>query len=281
MLFFLSLSYSQQLLRTTIPVVVNDDHECITEYYIQLSGEKDTLYLQNFKQLTPAIRKQYNKLVVSHIGYTSYVIESFQNLPDTLVLTASKEKLQEVVVSSYIKKENTGAINHLAQILMSKDTNSSFNDEWATYKEFRRGNLKGIEVYLNTKFEGVKNIDGGVFRISLYSVAADTFLPDHSFFISDTLQNHIQSGKFYLDLVNEKLSIPKSGLYVVFEVFDKEAYNPIFISSRLGVISATPMVKNKYSMNKHVITYFRNKGYSNSNWVLKHRKLKIKMIYED
>ncbi|GLB51506.1 hypothetical protein NBRC110019_05450 [Neptunitalea chrysea] len=262
-------------------MVMDDNNKVVDGYYLLLVNKKDTLVLNSFNEISEKKLLAYKQLVVTHINYNLYFLNDLKRIPDTIVLKHKETMLDEVILAKKREKKRKVSLEGLVRLLYDPPTNSSFNHKWASFKIPKGTYIKDIDIHLQKNFEGVKNIDRGVFKISLYSIDSITATPFKSFYTSDTLKNTGKSSVYNLKMRKKHIKVPKNGFFVVFEVLDKKCYSPLYISSKVGTITATPMVKNKYSKNYSKRTYLMSLGRTNENWQLKPIKLKIDIHYEN
>ena len=197
-------------------------------------------------------KKNVLSIQISHMSYEK---DNWNLITDSVFYLKEKvNELQEVEISS-TKKEMLYTLPFKNRILTDV-RNFSWELKMATFIPQEVGNRnKRIKklLYATSDFSGVKGLSKQPFVANLYSINDLTGLPDIPIIKDTIIISKKNEAKWVeVDVSRYNLTIPIEGIYIVFEILNKEKYQTGFIQSKNGIIAAVPALK-VYSYNKSYI----------------------------
>lgn len=201
--------------------------------------------------------KSINKKDILNIQifHISYEIGNWNLTQDSIFYLKEKTNELQVVEISSTKKEILYTLPFKNRIFTGV-RNFSWEHKMATFIPQEIGNKnKKIKklLYATSDFSGVKGLSKQPFVANLYTINDLTGLPDIPI-IKDTIiiSKKNEANWIEVDVSKYNITIPIEGIYIVFEILNKEKYQTGFIQSKNGIISAVPALK-VYSYNKNYI----------------------------
>lgn len=201
--------------------------------------------------------KYFEKIRVTHVSYNPFNAKVKDLESSTFYLVKNNYELEELKIKSKKRfKWNP----------LPFKTNLDHNEMVATLivdKKSIGNRVKKIKAEVTDIF-GVRNLKYLPFRLQLREVNPETNLPDKLLFRTEIITKRNSKKWFEFDVTGLNINLPETGLYVVFEVLNRESYQEEFINSRVGVIVAVPQLKTKRKNNKHYNSYRLKKCYNNT-----------------
>ena len=213
---------------------------------------KDTVVILNSSSAgtfkIPQSAGIFDRIWITHLNYNSLQVVSEDLKKDTLYLDNNNYELDELKIKSKKKIKwnplpfsvNLGHQQQVATLFVS-DKNVGLP-------------IKKIKAQVIVLF-GVKNLKYLPFKLQLREVNPDNNIPGKLIFESEVLSKKDSKKYFELNVASLNITLPKNGLYVVFEVLDDKSYPVTFIRSRVGVIDAVPQLKSKRKNNSSFVSY--------------------------
>ncbi|UPQ79246.1 hypothetical protein M0M57_00035 [Flavobacterium azooxidireducens] len=214
--------------------------------------------------------KDYDKICFSHVSFIKVCIEkqNLKNYNNVIYLWPKTVSLDEVVLNQKQKQRlNINPLpyhvnlSHNTKIANLIKPNKLDIKDSLSLTKIRRIKIKLIDLY------GAKNLKYLPFRLKLFTTDDNYYLPDQLLYDFGILRNDYNKNNWFtLDVENLDISVPKKGVFIVFETLDDADYPQQFISTREGIISAVPSVSTKRKRNEKHKSFIYNSN--KLEWIL-------------
>jgi len=197
-------------------------------------------------------KESVQKIEITHLSFDK---ESYSIINDSIFyLNEKTNKLSEVSIA--FKKEKVIYDLPFVDKLTVHSRNFGWDMKMAVFipqeKTTKDRVIKKI-LYEVSDFGGVKGLKYQPFMANLYTIDTITKLPDKSLIKDGILVSKKDDKKWVeVDVSDYNFTIPREGIFIVFEILSQDKYKVDFIQSNIGAISAVPAIK-AYKYNKEYI----------------------------
>ena len=259
-ILFFKYTYSQKNIilidkNSQKPIVNAILKNCSTDsIYKSISNSDGLIKLNNFKNNSICIE-------ISHVNYgkQKITINSVKETDnDTIFLDEKIYEMDEIVLDS--KSNNKLYLNYsIMRFFFNYRLSLGHNQKIAqiVYKKEYKKKISRIKIQIIDGL-GVKNLKYLPFKVSIYDVDSLTQKPNQCIYSSEIIKKNNNKKWVYIDVDSINLFSNDQDLFLVFETLRKEDYPVEFISSKMGIIPAVPMIKADIYTPKNKIKCYIN-----------------------
>ena len=213
---------------------------------------KDTVVILNSSSMgifeIPQSNGSFDRIWITHLNYNSLQAVGEDLKKDTLYLDKNNYELDELKIKSK-KEAKWNPLPFSMNLAHEQQIATLFIAEKNVGLHVKKIKAQVIDLF------GVKNLKYLPFKLQLREVNPENNLPGKLIFESEVVSKKDSKKYFELDVTSLNITLPKNGLFVVFEVLDDKSYPITFISSRVGVVVAVPQLKSKRKNNSSFISF--------------------------
>jgi len=213
---------------------------------------KDTVLILNSSSMgifeIPQSNGSFDRIWITHLNYNSLQAVGEDLKKDTLYLDKNNYELDELKIKSK-KEAKWNPLPFSMNLAHEQQIATLFIAEKNVGLHVKKIKAQVIDLF------GVKNLKYLPFKLQLREVNPENNLPGKLIFESEVVSKKDSKKYFELDVTSLNITLPKNGLFVVFEVLDDKSYPITFISSRVGVVVAVPQLKSKRKNNSSFISF--------------------------
>jgi hypothetical protein len=183
-------------------------------------------------------KKKQNNLKISHLGYQDLFLKEVIN--DTIIIIKfEKINLNEISIEYKKEKKVQSFLNNI----IVGETNFTFREHALVLLEVNSERINSLSIEVIDVF-GVKNIKFRPFRLNIFEFDTLTNSLGKKVFESEILSKS-DNKKYFNYKFREDFKLKGKFFFISFEILDSKYYNPEYIESKHGIISAVPSVKLK------------------------------------
>lgn len=213
---------------------------------------KDTVVILNSSSTgtfkIPQSNGSFDRIWITHLNYNLLQAVGEDLKKDTLYLDKNNYELDELKIKSK-KEAKWNPLPFSMNLAHEQQIATLFIAEKNVGLHVKKIKAQVIDLF------GVKNLKYLPFKLQLREVNPENNFPGKLIFESEVVSKKDSAKYFELDVTSLNITLPKNGLFVVFQVLDDKSYPITFISSRVGVIVAVPQLKSKRKNNSSFISY--------------------------
>ena len=189
-----------------------------------ITVENKVLYKTNRDGIAKISKEAFtngNSIKISSIGYKSILINSI-DVNSTISLSPSITPLKEVdIISSLPKFFTFESPKTFHNTPMCPDVNSECA-QFIPNENKLSGIIASVEFELNNKLQGIEQ----PFNIEILSKSKDSIYPDTALFKDSIIVcNKKQERHFKVDISKYRITVPKNGFFIVFQILNQSYYN--------------------------------------------------------
>lgn len=216
------------------------------------TGTDTTTYVSNSRGQI-VIPQSLHKLHTNHLNYRDIIVSRYNN---KVLLSPSRNIMATAVIENE-QKQKGDLLRAIASPFTDVTSNMSHGNKAALFipadKENSGKIIKSLKYEVVDVF-GVKNLKYLPFKAAVFSVDTATGMPGREIFCSDIIKKEDNKKWVTIDVSEEKINMPKEGIFIVFEVLEYKYYlehhQKRTIWSKVGRIDAAPTVRaNMYNPN--------------------------------